>query len=180
MPSGGHWRAATCTCLALLALVISEKERRVFKLERPAEARLAGGGYFGSAASSKRSAAAAGPCFAFRRSQWGMPDPAIGICISPGLPLHEQSPVDPFSPQEIGTVSPWRGRKSGQGCSAPRDGAGVDRVLPGKSNVEHKPSQLPIITPLNHTAGEKTPRKARGCRREGESFQAFHRGTVTG
>lgn len=121
MPSRGHWRAFTCPCIVLLALVSSEKERRVFKLEGLAETHPAGRDYFSFASSSKCSAAAAGPCFAFRRSQWGLPNPAIGICITPGPAQREQSPVDLFSPHKIGTMSPCRWRKLGQGCSARRD-----------------------------------------------------------
>lgn len=128
MPSRGHCRAFTCTCILLLTPVSSEKERRVFKSEGPAEARASGGDYFSIPSSRKCSAAVAGPCFAFRKPHWGLPDPAICICISPALSLHEQSPVDPFSPHKIGTVSPCRGRKFGQGCSAPTEGGALGHV----------------------------------------------------
>lgn len=75
MPSRGHWRAFTCPCIVLLALVSSEKERRVFKLEGLAETHPAGKDYFSFASSSKCSAAAAGPCFAFKEVSVGAAKP---------------------------------------------------------------------------------------------------------
>lgn len=74
MPSGGHWRGFTQTCVVLLALVSSGRRRRVLTVEGVAGASPAQGDYFSFASSSKCSAAVAGPCFAFRSSQEGLPD----------------------------------------------------------------------------------------------------------
>lgn len=156
MLSRGHWGVFPSTGITLV-LVSDEKGRRVFKSEGPAAAHPAEGDDFSFAASSKHSAAAAGPCFALGEPRWGLPAPAISSCLSPGLPLCEQSCADPFPLLRYTPCPHARGRNWDRDVQHP--GWWGDRsqvpasLLPGKSNMEQKPSKLPLKL-LHHTAGE--------------------------